>query len=113
MKLIRILGIIILLAGLSSYFFAGYIATQVASGREQVASAEQNVDTLKDLSSLSPYTKGGGKIVADSAQKKIDAGNMDISKYQQLSDLLHQCGIIGSILGAILISVSFIPVKKK
>ncbi len=113
MKIIRILGIIILLAGLSSYLFSGYIATQVASGKEQVASAEQKVDTLKGLSSLSPYTKGAGNMVAGSAQKKIDDGNMDIAKYQQMSDLLHQYGIIASILGAILICISFIPIGKK
>ncbi len=107
MKIIRILGIIILVAGLSSYFFADYIATQVSAGREEVASGQQKVDIIEDLSSLSPYTKGAGSMVAGSAQKKIDAGNMDIAKYQQISNLLHQWGIITSIFGALLICISF------
>ena len=112
MKILRVLGVVFLLAGTASYFFADYIADQVAQGKEQIAEGQKKVDNIKELSALSPYTKDAGSMFANSGQKKIDAGKKDVTKYEELSSQLRIGGIALGILGIVMFGISFFPRKK-
>ncbi len=112
MNIRRISGIVIIISGLSLYVFSTYIADQVSAGREKITKGEKNVNQLRDLTSLSPYTKGFGGLIADSGQKKIDAGKEEASEYEQLAHKLYLGGIALVILGAGLFGISFVHKNK-
>ena len=111
MRILRVLGIVFLLAGAASYFFADYIADQVTQGKEQIAAGQKKVDTIEQLSASNPYTKDVGSMFAKSGQKKIDAGKKDVAKYEELSSQLSIGGIALGILGIVMFGISFFPSK--
>lgn len=106
----RILGILILLAGLFGIGFSSYINNQVAQGQEQIASAQKKVDTGSKLSSLNPITKEIGKGVTGAVQEKIDEGQQEVDYYADMAQKLKISGIALSIGGLVLL---LIPRKKK
>ncbi len=108
---LRVLGVLVVILGGSLFYFSNYIAEQVEEGKQQVVEGQKKVDTVRNFSALSPYTKDLGGMVADSGQKKIDAGKQDIHKYSQLANQLHLGGVIVVITGFCLIGLSFIPKK--
>ena len=106
----RIIGIILILAGIGMIGTSYYIMNQVEQGKIQVADAQQKVDTGSTLFSLSPATKGIGKEITDSAGKKINAANEEIAQYEDLADKLKMGGIAAIILG---FGVVFIGKRRK
>ena len=105
----RILGIIILLAGLGSIGTSLYIKKEVAKGREQIASGQQKVDQTKTIFGMSSAIKPVGEVLTASGQSQINQGRHDVAYYEKLSDWLMTGGVIAVILGGTLL---FFPSRK-
>jgi hypothetical protein len=113
MKYLRILGILILLAGVASILFSNYITSQVSEGKAQIASGEKKVNQGKQLFSLNPVSKEVGKGLTQSADKKIEEGKQKVSYYENLAQQLQMGGIIGCVVGAGIFIASFLGSNKK
>lgn len=113
MKIARILGILILIAGVASIFFSNYITEQVIQGKAKVQQGEKAVQQGNKLFSLNPVTKAVGENLTNPIQKKINEGKETIAHYEQLAQTLKTGGIIGIIVGAGLIIISFMHKSKK
>lgn len=105
----RILGILILLAGIASLILGMYITSQVEQGKMQVASAQKKVKQSTGLFNMSPYTKGVGDTLSNSAQKKIGEANEMIAQYAQYATWFKIGGVAMIVLGGIII---FIPRRR-
>ena len=105
MNIRRILGIVVVIAGIALIVISQYIKTQVAEGNLQISSAQQKVDQGNKLFSLSPYSKPIGQQMTGSAQKKINAGQEQVAYYDQLADQLQIGGIILIVIGAVIILI--------
>jgi uncharacterized protein YjeT (DUF2065 family) len=113
MKILRILGIVVVVAGIACIFFSNYISTQVSEGKIKIEKGQKTVDQTNSLFSSSPYTKQIGKGVTSSGQKKINAGKEDVAYYEQLAQTLKISGIVGIVAGAALTIYSFFGSRKK
>ena len=113
MKILRILGIVVVVAGVVCIFFSHYITNEVSEGKIKIEKGQKAVDKSNSLFSTSPYTKPIGKGVTSSAQKKINAGKEEVSYYEQLAETLQISGIVGIIVGAGVTIFSFFGQKKK
>jgi hypothetical protein len=113
MKTVRIIGIILLLAGIGLYFVGNYVADEVAHGRKRISNAQKSVDRSRSITDLSPVTKDAGDMFADGAQKKIDEGKGEANEYQVMADWLHGGGIAVFVIGAGLLIFSFFGKKRR
>lgn len=100
MKANKILGIILIIAGLVMLGASFYIKNQVLQGRAQISSAQSKVDTGKSIFSLSPNTKPVGNAIFGGAQSQIDAGSAEANYYANMANGLQIGGIIAIIVGA-------------
>ena len=105
----RTIGIVFAVAGVVMLVFSNYIANQVEIGRGKIDRAQRQVDTGNSLFSLTPVTKQVGQGITGSAQKRINAGEEEVSEYAQLSRQLQIGGVVLLILG---IGVVFLSRKK-
>lgn len=111
MNLRRIVGIVVCIAGVVLILVSAYIKNQVAEGKEQIAEGQQKVNTGKALFGSNPYTKDvSQKAIFDPAEKKIKAGQEEVSEYETLANRLQIGGIILIIAS---LGIVFIPGKKK
>ena len=99
MKNKRILGIVLFFIGILMFLFANYIDKEVSEGKHKISTAQKQVDTGDSLLSLSPYTEDIGKTAKGGAQKKIDAGQAEVDKYETIALWLHIGGILIGITG--------------
>lgn len=106
----RVFGFLVALCGVALIIFSIYVKNQVASGEEQIASAQKKVNQGSSLFSMSPYTKEVGKEITGSAQKKINAGKEQVGYYTQMASWAQMGGIALLVLGAVII---FFPRSKK
>jgi uncharacterized protein YjeT (DUF2065 family) len=106
----KIIGIALIVVGAVMLFFSNYIAEQVASGKMQIQEAQGKVDSADSLFSQTKYTKPIGNVFTGSAQKKIDAGQSEVNKYESMSNNLKIGGIVLILIGVI---VLFVPMKRK
>lgn len=113
MRFLRIIGALILLAGIASILFSNYITNQVNEGKVKIAQGEKTVNQSKQLFSLNPVSKEVGKGLTHSADKKIEEGKQQVSKYELLAQQLYTGGIAGSIAGAAIFIISFLGKSKK
>ncbi len=113
MKILRILGIVVVVAGVGCIFFSNYITNQVNEGKIKIEKGQKSVDKSSSLFSTTPYTKPIGKGITSSAQKKINAGKEEVAYYEQLAQTLQTSGIVGIIVGAGLTIFSFFGQRKK
>ena len=112
MKLLRSLGILILLAGIACLFFSNYITNQVNEGKIKIEKGQKAVDQSNALFSTTPLTKPVGKGLSSSAQKKIDEGKGTVAHYEQVAQTLQTSGIVTIILGAGITIFSFFGSRK-
>jgi len=108
----RIKAIVPILCVLGALFIGAslYIQNEVLKGEKQIESAQEKVDTGNALFSLSPATKGAGKELSSSAQKKIDEGKLTAQEYSRIAHWLLTGGVVFVILGALLF---FLPKRKR
>jgi hypothetical protein len=99
MRIRRILGIILVIAGAVLLYFSHYIDTQVAEGRSKISSGQRQVDTATDLFSVSPVSKEVGKQLTGSAQGKINAGILEANQYAEYATWFMVGGIISMVAG--------------
>ncbi len=97
----RIIGILLVLAGITLILTSNYISNQVEAGKEQISSAQEKVDKGSSLFSLSPYTKDVGQEITGSAQKKIDEGKLQVIQYETLAGKLKIGGIALIVVGGL------------
>ncbi len=100
MKTKRIIGIIILIAGLVMEGFSFYIKKQVAEGNIEIESAQSKLDRSQGLFGSNPVAKEFGKALTGSAQSKINQGRRDVDYYTRLANNLQIGGIICIVVGA-------------
>jgi hypothetical protein len=101
----RILGIIILVVGVSLVVSSFYIKSRVSSGREEIAQAEKTVKRGKQLFSLNPTTKEIGKGLTDSADRKIQEGSAKADRYEIIALWFQISGGVFIVVGGYLIFV--------
>ncbi|MCX6986859.1 MAG: hypothetical protein NT065_01700 [Chlamydiae bacterium] len=99
MKWMKGVGLILLCVSGGLYFGAWYIDQQLDQGKEQLAKGKDTVNKGNMLFSQTPVTKELGKHLTDSAQKKIDAGEEEITKYEKIASLLKVSSLIALGLG--------------
>jgi hypothetical protein len=112
MKL-RILGILISLAGITCIFLSSYITNQVNEGKIKIEQGQQTVDQSNSLFSSNPFTKQVGKGLNSSSQKKINEGKENVSHYEQVAQTLQISGIAAIIVGVGITLFSFFGPRKK
>lgn len=100
-------GIALIILGAVMLFFSDYIAEQVTSGKAQIRKAQGQVNTIDSVFSSSKYTSPIGKQITGSAQRKIDAGQSEVSRYETVVTLLRVGGIVLIVVGA------FMVIKKR
>lgn len=113
MKLLRILGLLILAAGIGCLFFASYITEQVNAGKAQINQGEQAVSKGNQLFSFNPVAQQVGKSVTNPIQKKINEGKETIAHYEHMAEMFYTGGIIGIIVGGALFLFTFFCKGKK
>ncbi len=103
------LGIVLILVGAIMLFSSNYIAGQVTEGKQELESGKRSVKTIDSVFSMSKYTDPVGKQITKSAQKKIDAGQSEIDKYEFISNALKIGGIVLMGIGVVM---AFFPKKR-
>ena len=96
----KIFSIVLIVVGAVLLLFSDYIADQVAAGKLQIQQGQQSVDTLDSVFSSNQYTRPFSKTFTGSAQKKINAGKAEVTRYENLSQQLRIAGIILIVVGA-------------
>ncbi|MGB7977827.1 MAG: hypothetical protein WCF19_01545 [Chlamydiales bacterium] len=104
----RTIGVALIVIGAIMLLFSNYIADQVLSGKMRIASAQNQVDTVNSVFSMSKYTKPVGKQFTGSAQKQINAGQEDIDKYESMANNLKIGGVT-----LIVIGIAFVIFSRK
>lgn len=99
----RILGFLVLIAGVGMMLVSNYILKQVGEGREKISDAESKVQQGESLFSLNPVSKQVGKGLTGSAKKKIAAGKEEVMKYEDLAGKLKIGGLVAAGLGVLLV----------
>lgn len=98
----RIIALLFIIGGIALLFFSSYIVSQVEEGKEQIATARQQVKRGKSILDLFSATKPIGEQLEKSAERKIAAGQKDIAKYQQLAGQLRIAGFVVIFIGIVL-----------
>ena len=106
----RILGITIIVIGVSLIASSFHIKSRVKSGREQISEAKESVSKGKKLFSLNPYLKKIGKHITGSAERKIKEGSEKADRYDTIALWFQIGGGAVVVIGAGLILIS---IKKK
>ncbi len=99
MKTKNTLGVVVLLCGIALVGASLYIKDQVEEGKVKIASAEKTLDTGSRIFSLNPTSKVVGKVLTDSAGKKINEGEQEILKYEQIQSWSLIAGIAFLVVG--------------
>jgi hypothetical protein len=100
MKSKRLIGIILVLCGLSMIGLSLYIENEVAHGRIEISRGEAKLKNVDRLFSLSPTTKGIGKGISRSGEKQIKQGKKDVAYYTNLAHQLKIGGVVLLVIGA-------------
>ncbi len=95
----RIISILVILIGVAMIFGTMYIREQIEEGKQKIAHAQEKVDQGNGLFGLTPFTRPIGKEATSSIQKKIEEGQGQIEKYEQIADNLQIGGIVLIVLG--------------
>jgi hypothetical protein len=79
-----------------------YIKGQVSSGREQIESGQESVNSVNSLFRMTGNQSTGDRIT-HSAQRKIEAGTAEADHYENVANSLMTAGFILIIIGVALI----------
>ncbi len=110
MNLRRIIGILLAIGGAVLILTSNYISARVLEGKAEIASGQRQVDTTESIFGMSRATKPVGKAFTGSAQSRINAGQAEVDRYEQLAGQLRVGGYILVIVGII---VAVIPSRKR
>ncbi len=113
MLFMKILGILIAIAGIAALLFSNYIDDQVLQGKTKIAQGERAVKKGNQLFSGNPVSEQIGKGLTSGANKKIAKGKEEIAYYEDLSSKLKTGGTVAIIVGAGIFIFSFFRKKKR
>jgi uncharacterized ion transporter superfamily protein YfcC len=113
MKFLRIIGILVFIAGIASILASNYITEQVNEGKLKIAKGEKAVNQANQIFSFNSTTQQVGQAVTSSSKKKIAEGKEQITDYQAMAHQLMVGGVIGCVAGAGIFVGSFFGKKKK
>jgi uncharacterized membrane protein len=103
MNIKRVLGALIIVAGIVLLYISNYITQQINQGQEEIASAKKKINQGEQLFSFNPVAKEVGKGLTSGAKKQIRAGEETIAHYTQVADWCQKGGIGLIVLGAIVV----------
>jgi hypothetical protein len=112
MKGVKITGILILTIGVGCLIFSSYIQSQIDAGKKKIENVQSSIDTGNKILSLSPKAKELGQSLSKPIQKKLDAGQETIDKYQTIATNLNIAGWLALPIGALLILYAFFWKKR-
>jgi hypothetical protein len=112
MRILRVISLLIIIGGGALFFLGDYITKQVGAGKEQIVQGQTKVNRLRRLSSLSPYTRDVGGMVADSGQKKIEAGKKEVKEYEELIKMIYLGSYALVAFGLMLLLISFFKKRR-
>ncbi len=107
----KIIGAIFIVISAVSFGASSYIQSQIDQGQQKIQKAQKSVDTGNAVLSLSPATKKLGENLSKPIQKKIDAGQGTIDRYQAIVSYMKIAGYTAAFIGLGLLLLSFL--KKK
>ncbi len=110
MNLRRVLGILMIVGGIVLILTSNYISERVLEGKAQIASGQRKVDTADSVFGMSRATKPVGKAFTGSGQRRIDAGQREVDRYEQLAGQFRMGGYALIIVGLI---VTLVPRRKR
>jgi hypothetical protein len=113
MKFLRIIGILVFIAGIACILVSNYITEQVNEGKLKIAKGEQSVNQANQIFSFNSTTQQVGQAVTGSSKKKIAEGKQQITDYQAMAHQLMTGGIIGCVVGAGIFIGSFFGKKRQ
>ena len=96
----RIIAILLMLAGGGMLGGSVYIHNQVLQGRAQIAAAQKKVNTGKSLFSVDPTAKKVGNQLFKPIDKKLAEARGEATYYERLASQLQMGGIILLVIGA-------------
>jgi len=106
----RILGILLIIAGIVAICVSSYIKNEVEVGKGKLARGEQQVAQGKALFNLTPETAPVGDALTAGAERQIAQGHRDVAKYEKMAQQLLYAGIAAIVIGVILV---ILPRRKK
>ncbi|MFZ4772580.1 MAG: hypothetical protein ACOYK9_01135 [Chlamydiia bacterium] len=107
MRLLRILGVLLILGGIGAIGFSNYILSQVHEGEKKVKRTQGAVDLANQALSTNETASMVGGIATNSIQQQINEGKRDISYYQDMAANFSLGGWISIGVGAGLFVFSF------
>ncbi|OGN62128.1 MAG: hypothetical protein A3F09_02840 [Chlamydiae bacterium RIFCSPHIGHO2_12_FULL_49_11] len=110
---LRVISILLMVSGTVLFILALTISGQVEEGKGKADKAQKNVNTARQITSSSSYTKDIGEAATDPIQQKINAGRRDIKKYGQLVQVFYIVAICTVGTGVPLFIISFFPRRKR
>jgi hypothetical protein len=108
MKFVRILGVLLIFASIVLYGVSVYISARVNEGSRKIAHAERNVEQVRGLTELTPYTSDIGNILTDEAQAQIDEKKEEVAEYKGVAIQYKSMAIGLLVLGIALLLGAFI-----
>jgi hypothetical protein len=112
MNVKRVLGIILVIAGVALIVFSNYILNQVAEGKEKISSAESTMSKANSLFSMNPVAKQVGQGMMGGGQKKIAEGKGQVAYYEDLAGKMRMGGFASIVVGLVLFFLSFRKSRK-
>ncbi len=110
MNLKKIIAIVVLIGGISLILISNYIKNRVATGRQEISGAQQQVNQRNQLFTVAPpAAQVIGRGFNNSAQSRINQGTQEADMYAQRAHWLQIGGIVLIILG---IGIFIFPIRK-
>lgn len=106
----KIIAILIVVVGIVLLLTSNYISARVVTGKAQIASGQSQVDSTNSLFGRSRATKPFGQAFTGSAQSRINAGQVDVDRYERLAGQLKIAGVVLIIAGIV---IFVLPRRKK
>jgi hypothetical protein len=91
---VRKFGVLIIVIGAVFIGASMYVKGQVNDGKAQVKEAQEKVDKGQGLFSLTPESEEVGSALSKPVQNKIDAGQLEIDKYETIAAWLLVGGLV-------------------
>ena len=100
MKWFKIIGIIFIILGFSSFIGANYIRSQVDQGKKRVKKAQSNLNAVNSAASSNSTLYFFSKAATGPIQSQINEGKKDIVYFQSLAQNLDISGWVLVVIGA-------------
>lgn len=99
MKWFKILGVVLILLGISFFVGSNYIRSQVEQGKTKVRKAQSAVDATNSAASVDPNLYLFSRAATGPVQKQINDGKRDIVFFQSLAKNLDIAGWAAVVVG--------------